>query len=356
MIRLSGVQWDPSAFVVPGRQFVGPNAPAALHVRSPAGYDGQFFYRLARRPLDHSRRVDDVRLAPAPYRQQRIGYPVLAWLITAGGRGPRRVMWAMIAINVVGIGALAGLGALLARQLQRSAVWGLALAAYPGFALTLARDLAEITSACFVAAALLLWLRGRPLASGVALSGAVLTRETSLVVAFGFALAWAMGRRPRSRTDLPCFALPMVTFASWQLAGLVSFGRLPVLTAPHALGVPFAGVAHMAGDVAGLHGAARVTALEALLLLLFVVVIGVTWREMRAPAAFRLAWLGALALLVLGSPQVWAEDWAVMRAAGEFAVMSFVLLLTAPPSALMTAGFAQVGVSGAVWQSLMRSR
>jgi hypothetical protein len=47
------------------------------------GYDGQFFYRLALEPFSTAERVDGIAFDAPAYRQQRIGYPLLAFLTTA---------------------------------------------------------------------------------------------------------------------------------------------------------------------------------------------------------------------------------------------------------------------------------
>jgi hypothetical protein len=354
-LRLNGFGRDPSAFVVPGRNVLGRGAPPVLHPRSEAGYDGQFFYRLARAP-GTTKAVDGISLDYPAYRHQRIGYPLLVWLSSLGGRSPRTVIWALIAVNVAALAVLGGLGALLAQASGRHAAWGLVLPAYPGFALTLARDLAEIVSICFLAVALLLYQRGRPVATALALTAAMLCRETTLVLAVGFALAWAGSGAGRERRDAVPFAVPLGAFALWQLVNWAWFGALPVLDAPHALDLPFVGIKHLVTNVTGVHGLARINSIEALLLLVGVITVAAVWRAASAPAALRWAWLCAAGLLVVASPMVWVEDWAFMRGATEFAALTYAMLLSAPPSALAAVGVAQVAVAAPVWQSLVSSR
>ncbi len=352
LFRLDSAGGDPSRFVVAGRQFVGLGAPTALHVESRSGYDGQYFYRMSRSPVNGAARVDGVRLERPAYRQQRLAYPLIVWLLTLGGRTPRAVMWAMIAVNVVGLAVLAGMGARLAQHVGRSEYWGLVLAAYPGFALTLARDLAEIVSACFAAAALLMVLRGRPLATGVLLSMAVFTRETSLVIAIGLGASWLLSRDREVRSAV-AFVLPGLTFVGTQLLGLAVFGRVPVLVSGGALGAPLAGLSHLVRDVTGLHGRQLPVSFEALVLLFSAVAVALTWRALAAPGGVRIAWIAALVLLVLGGPLVWADDWAFMRAGSEFAVLSFVLLLSAPRAALAATGAAHLMAGAFLWPHLV---
>src|SRR3990172_6865503 len=92
---LSAYAWDPSVFIVAGERFTSPRADIYIHPRD--GYDGQFYYRLALDPLTIERTAHGIRLDNPPYRQQRILYPVLAWLV--GRVIP--VPWAMLLVNYI---------------------------------------------------------------------------------------------------------------------------------------------------------------------------------------------------------------------------------------------------------------
>lgn len=70
---------------------------------------------------------------------------MLAWLVSAGR--PDLVVWALLLVNILGMGVLGLLGGLAAQEAGRHALWGLIVPGFPGFVMTLARDLSEITAA-----------------------------------------------------------------------------------------------------------------------------------------------------------------------------------------------------------------
>ena len=137
------------AFVTAGSTYSDPKQmPHRIPVLAGDGYDGQFFYRLATAPLKlgtamvHGIRFDNV------FRAGRIGYPLLAWLFSAGQAGA--VPFALVAVNVIGVGCVGYAGARLAQISGRAPAWGLCLAGYFGFAFTLSRDLSEVVVAASV--------------------------------------------------------------------------------------------------------------------------------------------------------------------------------------------------------------
>ena len=95
------------------------------------------------------------------YRQQRILYPLVSFVIARGG--PAATAWALVGWNLAAAAALGWLGAALARRRTRHALWGLAFAAYPGFVLVLARELAGLLAAALLLAGILALDRQRPL-------------------------------------------------------------------------------------------------------------------------------------------------------------------------------------------------
>jgi hypothetical protein len=207
--------------------------PPGLFVSRGAGWDGQYFYRLALDPLDLHRTAFGITL-DTPYRLQRLGYPVLVWLAAAGRSA--LVPWALVGVNVAALGVLGGLGGRLARDSGRPAMWGVLFAGYWGFPLALSWDLTGVVLAAMLVAALLALRRHRPVLATFALTAAVLTKETALILVAAVALAELIApspapappphgegvdqRRfaffPRRRRHL-VWAVPLVVFAAWQV-------------------------------------------------------------------------------------------------------------------------------------------
>src|SRR5207244_3002432 len=102
------------------------------------GFDGQFYYALARDPWHRH----DYPLDIPAYRHARILYPALAWLLSGGG-DPGRLLWAMPAINLLAAAGLAWLGAGLALRHGRSAWWGFLLPLVVNVGMPALRDLTD---------------------------------------------------------------------------------------------------------------------------------------------------------------------------------------------------------------------
>jgi hypothetical protein len=250
-------------FVVAGALQVHPNPVThGLPIGSGAGYDGQFYFRLALDPLNWSRTAFGIRL-DSYARLQRIVYPVLAWLVAAGRASGVTV--SLVVVNVLALGTLAGLCAALVLEAGRHVLWGLMIPAYWGFLWSLSRDLTEIVAACFMIASLYALRRRRPVLAGLALSVAVLSRETvlgivvALVLARAFAIVKGLRDKPsgdfrekglnitsaRLRPVLAdvAWALPAVCFAGWQIAVHAVTGTYPVHASGQAnVGIPFLGM------------------------------------------------------------------------------------------------------------------
>jgi hypothetical protein len=355
--RLITMDGDPSRFVVAGSQSVDPGAaPESLHVEQGKGYDGQFFYRLALAPGDLRLEAHGVRL-DTTLRRQRLGYPALAWLVS-GGR-PDLVVWALILVNVLGFGLLGLLGGLAAQQVGRHALWGLIVPGFPGFVMTIARDLSEITAACFLLAGLLLLRRRRPLPAGGLLAAAVLTRESTMLVVVAVAAVdgvrrWRAWRDPRAadrdragvRWAAAAWALPTLAFLAWQLTVAAAIGSAPLLDDTSNLSLPF--VALLPGAMGWLADGLQPAILLRFALLALVVLMallaGASLRRTSAPAQERLAWAGYLVLAVSLSRDVWVDP-ADFRTLGELHVTGALVLFGDPrrrlglPAVALSAGW-----------------
>src|SRR5437899_1979715 len=93
---------DPAALVCVGEKRIGrPPYEAITKGIGDEGYDGQFYYAIARNPWKrHAPGID----APAA-RHLRVLYPTVCWLFSHGL--PRLLIWVMPAVNLLAIGGLA---------------------------------------------------------------------------------------------------------------------------------------------------------------------------------------------------------------------------------------------------------
>jgi hypothetical protein len=147
-------------FIMAGHTYTNPARlpPGVLRVPS-AGYDGQFYYRLALDPANWAKTAFGITM-DQPYRYTRIGYPFLAWLVSFGQH--QLVPFALVAINLVGVAAMAVLGGMFARESGRHALWGLAFTAYFGLVISVGRDTAEPLAEVCMLGGLLAYRRARP--------------------------------------------------------------------------------------------------------------------------------------------------------------------------------------------------
>jgi hypothetical protein len=222
--RLHQASFDLSSFIVAGDQFSDPTkVPAGLTVlpNSP-GYDGQFYYRLALDPLTAKATDFGITLDTPPFRQQRILYPLVCGIFSAGD--PRILPAVMILVNVVALCVMAWIGANYARAFDVHALWGAFLPLHPAFLFSLTRNLVEILEVSLLLGSLLLLRRGRPLLATLSLSLAVLTKETALLVAVAAMVAYAwQWWRTKSAGIIRWyyFAVPIALFILWR--GFLSF-------------------------------------------------------------------------------------------------------------------------------------
>jgi hypothetical protein len=344
-----------ASFIIVGSlRAVPERLPRGVPVTPGTGYDGQFYYRLALDPLDWSRRAFGIRLDSVA-RLERIGYPFLAWALAAGQFGVVPVT--LVLVNVLALAVLAGLCAVLAREAGRKAIWGLVVVAYWGFLWSLSRDLTEIVATMFVVAGLLAIRRRHPIYAALALSAAVLTRETALMVVAAVFLSRLVtifrqrrGRTPTSNTlgvslydDSPAsatgrslisardavWAMPVAVFAAWQAAVFERTGQLPLHASGSAnVGVPFVGFAHGFSHYWHMlpHTASLLWFGELAILGAIGVMGAMALRGSTAWAHERIAWFGYLLLTVSLASGIWTGD-VGFRSIDDLFVFSGLLLL-----------------------------
>jgi hypothetical protein len=322
---------NPGSFVVAGTEHVRlTHYTSSLPVTRGSGYDGQFYYRLALSPADWARNAFGINLDNLG-RLDRVTYPALVWLASAGGQ-VAAVPAMMVAVNVAAFGALAGLGAALAEEVGEHPLWGFLPASFFGFLWSASRDLTELTEATLVVAGLLLLRKRQPAAAGVVFSAAALAKESALVVAGAvfLARAWGIARgRERPGAADAAWLFPGAAFLGWQLLLKAGTGTFPALGAGGAnMGPPFAGLVGGAGHYIG-----RLPQVASLLwvseaAVLLAVALGATISLAGTTAALheRIAWAGSMFLAVVLAKAIWLGD-VGFRSLDDLWLFSSVLLL-----------------------------
>jgi hypothetical protein len=284
-------------------------------------------------------------------RNGRVGYPVLAWTLSAGGQSAA-VPWALIALNVAGLGAIGALGGLLAQRYGHHAIAGLLLTAYWGFTFTLSRDLSEIIAATATLGALVLLRDRRWILGGGAFALAVLIREQVLIMAGLLVLCSIVAEhhaehRPEARPSRserwdrwkPAVAIipPVVALIGWNLVVRHAAGKMPLTSSSNAnLGPPFVGLLSamgvwLDGVRSGGTGDRYLSALNFVQLATLVLIVGLVARNHRATRAGGELWIAVAGISlfavsltenVLGAP-------ASFRTVYDVYLVSVVALLAA---------------------------
>jgi hypothetical protein len=329
--------------------------PPGVMIADPgaAGYDGQFYYRLALNPFDWNKTAYGITMDQT-YRYTRIGYPLVSWLGSFGQHD--LVPAALIAVNLVCVAGMGVLGGMFARESGRHAAWGLLFAAYFGLAISIGRDTAEPLAEACMLAGLLAYRRSRWVLSGVAFAFGAITRETILIAPAAIALVrlWGMARRLTAaaggpgqssgarggvRPGLPDLAwlTPAVAYGIDELAARFALkGQFPVLSDnSRNLSTPFAAMIdalkydfhHI--DTSHL-GMIDINLLEYATLLVFILagfaVIVVT----AAPIHERIAFAGFVLEICLLSNLIWSSVFGDGRSMIEPFLLAVILLLATP--------------------------
>jgi hypothetical protein len=312
----------------PGAMIADPNA---------AGYDGQFYYRLALDPFNWHKTAFGITM-DQPYRYTRIGYPVLAWMVSLGQH--QLVPIALVVINLFGVAAMAFLGGMFARESGRHALWGLALAAYFGLVISVGRDTAEPLAEACMLGGLLAYRRSRPLLATAAFAAGAITRETILYApaAIGVIRLVAMARR-RARPGLAdlTWVIPAAVYGILELTvHFVVKGEFPLLAnGSRNLGLPFTAMVHALKVEAGHINTAHLSPIDIALLEyatlgIFVLAGLAVLLVTTAPAHERLAFVFFVLQLGLLSSQIWTSTFGEGRSLIEPYLMALILLLATP--------------------------
>ena len=354
LVRAGG---DVSILVHAGPPWTSADAaPGSLTVQdADEAFDGQFFYRLGVAPWTRDGQVAGVTNDLPALRNARWGYGALAYV--ASGTDADLVSWALLALNVAAMTAIGAIGGGMAKWSGRHAAWGLMLVLWPGFAYSLSLDTSELVASALALGGLLaLRQRRRWWAVGL-LSAALLTRDTTAVIPFGIAVAgaWTLlaeryradrsppeSRRPAPRTVrgenrgtgimwLVAGTIPLLVFGTWQLIQRARFGALPLTSSgDNNLAAPVSGLVDQLRSLGSPSGSEELFRLISIIALVALLAVAAwAWRRSIAPLSERVAWIGAVGVVLLLNAYLWSGATAFMRASTEAGLLSILLVLAA---------------------------
>ncbi len=330
-----------SLFIMAGHVYTHrAQLPRGLLLVPSAGYDGQFYYRLALDPANWNATAFGITMDQS-YRYTRIGYPLLAWIFSLGQH--QLVPVVLVALNLLGVAAMALLGGMFARESGRHALWGLAFAAYFGLVISVGRDTAEPLAEACMLGGLLAYRRGTTpmylLATALFTYGAI-TRETILYAPAAIAvtrlIAIARRRATPGLADLT-WVVPAVGYGLVEVAvHFVVKGEFPLLAnSSRNLTVPFTALVDaLKYDAAHINTAhlspVDISLLEYATLAIFILAGLAVLFVTTAPAHERLAFVFFVLQLGLLSSQIWTSTFGDGRSLIEPYLMALVLLLATP--------------------------
>lgn len=223
---------NPTAFVRFGRAYSAViQPPPGAVIATQTGYDGQYFWALARDPLLLEQRTVSA-FAHQGFRLQRVAYPALAFLLAGGNAAA--LPWTLLGLNVLLILAITVAVSDHARRLGRSGWWGLCAGWLPGLSFALLADLSDALAVATMLGGVIAWRSGRRWVAAGLLSVAVLAREPMLLTVLAItaevgiaARAAGHGRRwlhALARGMWPVAVVPVLAFAVWQAYVHVRWG------------------------------------------------------------------------------------------------------------------------------------
>jgi hypothetical protein len=217
---------------------IGPRF--VLHKASAApGYDGQFFYQIARDPLHAAQYLD----RPA-YRYQRIAYPILVWALTLGHAS--LVPFMLWLVNFLAIVLGTGLVAQMLVRVSFSPWYSLAFGLYFGQATGLIFDTTEPFTYFLVALGLFLIMRKRPTIAALVMGLAVLSRETAVLFPAGYLLVFLYQKRWWDALRLALLSIAPALV--WYILVAALFHAKGIPTGPAFELLPFQGLFYFASD------------------------------------------------------------------------------------------------------------
>ncbi len=330
-----------SLFIMAGHVYTHrAQLPRGLLLVPSAGYDGQFYYRLALDPANWHTTAFGITMDQS-YRYTRLGYPLLAWIFSLGQH--QLVPVVLVVLNLLGVAAMAMLGGMFARQSGRHALWGLAFAAYFGLVISVGRDTAEPLAEVCMLGGLLAYRRGSTpmylLATALFAYGAI-TRETILFAPAAIAvtrlIAIARRRANPGVADLT-WVVPAAGYGLVEvLVHFVVKGEFPLLAnSSRNLTVPFTALVdalkYNAAHINTAHlSPIDIAMLEYATLAIFILAGLAVLAVTTAPAHERLAFVFFVLQLGLLSSQIWTSTFGEGRSLIEPYLLALVLLVATP--------------------------
>lgn len=208
------------------------------------GYDGQFYYYMAKDPgvlLTCASGPEHCPIDASLLRAERIFYPMTARLLALGN--PTALHFVLFAINFASIVITAVVVGWLCVEAGAPRWLGAAAAVYIGQLQGLLLDLADPYAVMWTVLAVASLRKRRPLLCAAAIAAAALTREQLVFVLPLLVLPWVAQRQ--WRTVLLFLVVALGPFVAWQATLRAIFGHWGLegsFATTHGVHLPFSGL------------------------------------------------------------------------------------------------------------------
>ena len=238
---LSEADWNPTVMVRFGEDWTEQNEYARsmlgddIVIAPQGGHDGRFFFIQGMDPFYVEPEVHAVQLDRPTYRAQRMAYPTLASL--GGLLGPWETTWGLIVVNILALGVGTYFTAMVAMKFGLSHWFGLAFLVNPGILVEQNINGGGIIAVAALMAGVYYAMSDRFGVAAVALTVAVLARETMLIAVVGIVLYQLLIAKRKEWV----LVWPVVGAVAWWgfLRMRIEDG---VVQDTEALGLPFVGL------------------------------------------------------------------------------------------------------------------
>lgn len=320
LILLNKIKFDSSYLITIGERFVDLNKlPNNLVVFANSwGYDGQFYFRLAINPFTNKKADYGITIDNPSYRHQRIIYPLLAWFLSLGKVD--RLPQMMFFINLLGLGLIGFIGGYIARSYNIHALWGTFFAFHPGFPYTLTRDLTEILAILFLLFTLLMLKNQKYFISAITLTLAILTRETTLLLAIGLFIFHKQKR---------FFIVPIIIYFIWQIVLFLTWGQVPLLSGSGIFGRPFESfVQFFLSTLSFSTRFQKISFIQSCFIIVFISSTLLVLKSSIVNKAIKLSFLLYLIMALFYTNLFWVEDISFMRALTEMVILGMLIIIS----------------------------
>ena len=197
------------------------------------GYDGQFYYQIALNPLGAARFMDN-----APFRYQRIVYPILTRLLSLGQ--PILIPYSLLIVNWLSIISSVEILSRLLHEAGMSPWYSLSYGLYFGQATSLTFDTTEAFTYALVCLGILFYQKHRQTSAALVFGLAAVSRETAVLFPLAYILFFLMN--VDWRNVFRYIGLGIIPLAIWLMILARIFGKTGVSFAPPFEHIPFYGI------------------------------------------------------------------------------------------------------------------